>query len=193
LVKLGTIAVDGTKLRANASKHKAMSSERMQAAEVELKAQIDALLARAAQADKTEVALADAGYRSEATLVQLSESGIEVIVALGREGKRQVQLDAVKLPHTAAMAAKLQTDEGRSKYRRRKAIVESPNAWVKQVLGFRQFIFRGIEKDRSEFKLVCAAANGCDEGLRRVKVSKIGGTRPSSAAHRGSLRTIDVQ
>src|SRR5882672_12534891 len=47
LVKLGTIAVDGTKLRANASKHKAMSYERMLAAEVELKAQIDALLARA--------------------------------------------------------------------------------------------------------------------------------------------------
>src|SRR5882672_10555572 len=51
LVKLGTIAVDGTKLRANASKHKAMSYERMLAAEVELKAQIDALLARAAQTD----------------------------------------------------------------------------------------------------------------------------------------------
>ena len=51
LVKLGTIAVDGTKLRANASKHKAMSYERMQAAQVELKAQVDALLARAAQTD----------------------------------------------------------------------------------------------------------------------------------------------
>jgi hypothetical protein len=54
LVKLGTIAVDGTKLRANASKHKAMSHERMQAAEVEFKAQIDALLKRAAQADARE-------------------------------------------------------------------------------------------------------------------------------------------
>jgi hypothetical protein len=105
------------------------------------------------------VALADAGYRSKATLAQLSDSGIEVIVALGREGKPQVQLDAGKLPHTAAMAAKLQTDEGRGKYRRRKAIVEPPNAWIKQVLGFRQFSFRGIEKDRSEFKLVCAVLN----------------------------------
>ena len=54
LIKLGTIAVDGTKLRANASKHKAMSYERMQAAEVELKTQIDALLARAAQTDVAE-------------------------------------------------------------------------------------------------------------------------------------------
>ena len=48
LVKLGTIAVDGTKLRAKASKHKAMSYERMQAREIELKAQIDTLLKRSA-------------------------------------------------------------------------------------------------------------------------------------------------
>ena len=54
LIKLGTIAVDGTKLRANASRHKAMSYERMQVAEIELKAQIDALLARAAQTDVAE-------------------------------------------------------------------------------------------------------------------------------------------
>ncbi|HEY5102702.1 MAG TPA: transposase, partial [Steroidobacteraceae bacterium] len=51
LVKLGTIAVDGTKIKANASRHKAMSYQRMQQAEAELKAQIDALLARAAAAD----------------------------------------------------------------------------------------------------------------------------------------------
>src|SRR3989344_2716191 len=49
LVKLGTIAVDGTKLRAKASKHKAMSYERMQAREIELKAHIDTLLKRATQ------------------------------------------------------------------------------------------------------------------------------------------------
>ncbi len=47
LVKLGTIAIDGTKVKANASRHKAMSYERMQQAEAELKAQIDALLQRA--------------------------------------------------------------------------------------------------------------------------------------------------
>lgn len=48
LVKLGTIEVDGTKLRAKASKHKAMSYECMQAREIELKAQIDTLLKRSA-------------------------------------------------------------------------------------------------------------------------------------------------
>lgn len=51
LVKLGTVAIDGTKVKANASRHKAMSYERMKQAEVELKAQIDALLARAKATD----------------------------------------------------------------------------------------------------------------------------------------------
>ena len=54
LAKLGTIAVDGTKIKANASRHKAMSYERMQKAEVELKGQIDALLARAKATDEAE-------------------------------------------------------------------------------------------------------------------------------------------
>ena len=54
LVKLGTIAVDGTKRCANASKHKAMSYERMQQTELALKAEIDELLARAARVDVAE-------------------------------------------------------------------------------------------------------------------------------------------
>ena len=115
--------------------------------------------------DAPAVALADAGYRSEATLAQLSDSATAVIVALGREGKGRVAIAADQLPHTAAMAAKLQTAEGRAKYRRRKVIVEPPNGWLKQVLGFRQFSLRGIDKVRGEFKLVCAALN-----LRRMAV-----------------------
>ncbi len=54
LVKLGTIAVDGTKVKANASRHKAMSYKRMVQAEAELKGQIAALLERARGADATE-------------------------------------------------------------------------------------------------------------------------------------------
>jgi transposase len=54
LVKLGTIAVDGTKLKANASRHKAMSYGHMLRAEAELKAQIEVLLKRAQEADEAE-------------------------------------------------------------------------------------------------------------------------------------------
>ena len=41
LVKLGTVAIDGTKI--NASRHKSMSDERMPHSEAELKAQVDVL------------------------------------------------------------------------------------------------------------------------------------------------------
>ncbi|MEO6319229.1 MAG: hypothetical protein ABIR56_01090 [Polaromonas sp.] len=44
----------------------------------------------------------------DAAKLMVSESPTEVIVALGREGKKQVDIDAGKLPHTAAMATKLQ-------------------------------------------------------------------------------------
>src|SRR5215204_240312 len=65
LVKLGTIAVDGTKLKANASRHKAMSYSHMLKAEAELKKVIDALLERARQADEAERNLADLDIPTE--------------------------------------------------------------------------------------------------------------------------------
>ena len=166
-VKLGTIAVGGTKLRANASKHKAMSYERMQVREVELKTQIDALLARAdvAEADEPELDIpAEIARRTQRVrAIELAKLRLEArqcevdlqrgrqpdddeppapgqpakrskaarafkrafgkLVALGREGKKQAFINAHKPPHTAAMAAKLDSPEGRARYRRRKAIV----------------------------------------------------------------------
>ena len=46
IVRLGTVTVDGTKVRANASRHKAMSYARMREEEARLKAEIVALNAR---------------------------------------------------------------------------------------------------------------------------------------------------
>lgn len=54
LVKLGHVALDGTKIKANASKHKAMSYARMQKREAELKAEVDGWLAAAEAADAEE-------------------------------------------------------------------------------------------------------------------------------------------
>jgi len=54
LVKLGHVALDGTKIKANASKHKAMSYERMKRREAELSAEVDRWLAAAAAADAEE-------------------------------------------------------------------------------------------------------------------------------------------
>jgi hypothetical protein len=112
-------------------------------------------------------ALADAGYRSEANFDALAGSATELVVALGREGKDGVAIDAKTHPHTAAMAAKLQTEKGKAAYRRRKHIAEPPNGWIKSVLGFRQFSLRGLDRVRAEFKLVCLALN-----LRRMATMK---------------------
>lgn len=302
LVKLGTIGVDGTKIKANASRHKAMSYGRMQQAERELKEQIDALLAKAKAADAAEKnepeldipaeiarreervaviqaararleerqrqadiargrsdddvppdggdepekksrfrykfgepkpdaqenftdpesrimkhagggfdysynaqaavdetaqiivaaelvnsaadsgqlamvlaavrrdagadpkqVLADAGYRSEAMFEQLCDHPSELIVALGRDGKNNGRIDPKKRPLCAAMAEKFKLPGTRAAYRKRKWISEPPNAWVKSVLGFRQFSMRGLAKAQAEWKLVCAALN-----LRRM-------------------------
>src|SRR5215471_14074613 len=54
LVKLGHVALDGTKIKANASKHKAMSYARMGQREAELQAEVDGWLNAAATADAAE-------------------------------------------------------------------------------------------------------------------------------------------
>ena len=54
LVKLGHVSIDGTKIKANASKHKAMSYKHMNETEARLKQEIDGLLAAAEKMDAEE-------------------------------------------------------------------------------------------------------------------------------------------
>jgi len=61
LVKLGMVALDGTKVKANASKHKAMSYDRMQKDEARLREKVAELLAAAEKVDATEDAEYGAG------------------------------------------------------------------------------------------------------------------------------------
>ena len=53
-MKLGHVALDGTKVRANASKHKAMSYGRMKEKEAQLAAEVEELLSRAQEVDDEE-------------------------------------------------------------------------------------------------------------------------------------------
>lgn len=69
--------------------------------------------------------LADAGFRSEAVLAKVADHHGDVIVALGREGREDAKVNAKTHPHTAAIAAKLKTEQGDAAYRRRKSIVEA--------------------------------------------------------------------
>jgi transposase len=90
LVKLGTVAIDGTKIKANASRHKAMSYERMLRAEGELKAQIDALLERAQSTDAAEAEEPELDIPAE---IERREVRLQAI-AQARQRLEQLQRDA---------------------------------------------------------------------------------------------------
>ena len=84
LVKLGHVALDGTKIKANASKHKAMSYDRMQRREAELVAEVDRWLNAAEAADADE----DRQYGAQ--------RGDEMPAWVADKEKRLVKLRAAK-------------------------------------------------------------------------------------------------
>ena len=107
--------------------------------------------------------LADADYRFEAVVEQRQEQPAELIVALGREGKANGEIDAKTRPLSAAMAKKFKTVATQTADRKRKWLSEPPTGWIKCILGFRQFSMRGLIKAQAAWKLVCTAFN-----LRRM-------------------------
>jgi transposase len=85
LVYLGLVAVDGSKVKANASKHKAMSYERMTTEEARLKKEVEELLKRAESIDAEE----DAQYGAD-------KSGDEIPAELERRESRRAVIKAAK-------------------------------------------------------------------------------------------------
>ena len=85
LVKLGHVSIDGTKIKANASKHKAMSYKHMNETEARLKSEIDALLAAAEKTDDEE----DAQYGKD-------RHGDELPVELARRESRLQKIAEAK-------------------------------------------------------------------------------------------------
>ena len=71
LVKMGHLSLDGSKYQANASKHKAMSYQRIQETEPRLEAEIAELLRRSAEIDEAE----DAEYGHDARGDELPKDG----------------------------------------------------------------------------------------------------------------------
>ncbi len=104
-----------------------------------------------------EQVVADAGYKSEENFEGLEEREIDGYISLGREGRDPEPSE--NLPATLRMFKKLGTEAGQTVYRRRKVIAEPVFGWVKQVLGFRTFSLRGLEKVEGEWDLVCLALN----------------------------------
>jgi transposase len=92
LVKLGHIAIDGSKFKANASKHKAMSYERMSEAEKRLEQEVQELLARAEQVDAEEDAEHGKGQRGDELPTELARR--ESRLAKIREAKAALEAEA---------------------------------------------------------------------------------------------------
>jgi transposase len=111
LVKLGHVAVDGTKLKANASKHKAMSYERMAEKEKQLREEVDKLLAQAAQADTAEDAQYGKGNRGDELPAELArrESRLKKIA----EAKAALEQEARERAAVAKVEAEAKLEERR--------------------------------------------------------------------------------
>jgi hypothetical protein len=94
LVKLGHVALDGTKIQGNASKHKAMSYDRMKQMEARLEGEIAELLKRAEATDSTEDERFGADVR-----------GDELPEELARRGSRLKRIRTAKAELEAEAAA----------------------------------------------------------------------------------------
>ena len=119
LVKLGHVALDGTKIRANASKHKAMSYERMEKAEKELAEEVEALLAEAARVDAEEEGKYGKGKRGDELPEELArrERRLEKIreakAALEQEAREEAESKKAEVEAQLQERAKQERERGR--------------------------------------------------------------------------------
>lgn len=100
LVKLGHVALDGTKIKANASKHKAMSYERMKKKDDELRAKVEELLRQAEQTDADEDARFGKDRRGDELPTELQRA--ESRRARIRELKAELEAEAKAQREAAA-------------------------------------------------------------------------------------------
>ncbi len=128
---------------------------------------IERIAALPASLGKVESLLADTGYCSTANIAACETAGIEPYIAVAREDHHPdwrarftepTPLEAEATP-IATMAHKLKTSPGRKLYALRKQTVEPVFGIIKSVMGFRQFLLRGLEKVTGEWTLVCLAWN----------------------------------
>ena len=116
---------------------------------------------KATSGELPEVGTADAGYFTAENVRYCEDQGFEALIAIGREHGRGKGVSAGKQAEQSAqrMRAKLDSEEGRALYRRRKAIVEPTFGQIREVRGFRRFLLRGLSKVRDEWAMVCTAHN----------------------------------
>ena len=113
--------------------------------------------------------LADTGFASGRAVAALQDHGIDPLVAIGRtqshrpydfrpppERKTSRRINE---PWRIAMKAKMETDDARALYKRRKQTVEPVFGIIKSAIGFARFRLRGIANVTTEWTLIALAYN----------------------------------
>jgi len=104
MLKMGTVALDGTKIHANASRHSALSYDHAGKIEAQLKAEVAELLARAEAADQTDapdgMSIPDELARREKRLAKLAEARAKI------EARAKERFEREKAEHEAKLAAR---------------------------------------------------------------------------------------
>ena len=115
--------------------------------------------------DKIGAFDADTGYFSAGNVSYLVEEKIDPYIATERL-KHHEKIPLVPkgrppkdLTAKQRMARKLRTKKGRETYAKRKGMIEPVFGQIKQARGFRQFLLRGMDKMRGEWRLVCMTHN----------------------------------
>ena len=116
-----------------------------------------------------ERVLADTGYASGPAVEALNAQGVEPLIAIGRtQPHRPYDFRPPPPPKTPRritepwrieMKAKLETENAKALYRKRKQTVEPVFGIIKTAIGFRRFSLRGIGKAATEWTLVTLAYN----------------------------------
>ena len=128
---------------------------------------LEALAALPEELGSIEHLLADNGFFSAANVERCVEAKIEPLLAAGRDGHhphwqdRFTEPPALAEPASAVerMKHRLKTLQGRKLYGLRKHTVEPVFGIIKSVMGFRQFLLRGLAAVRGEWSLVTMAWN----------------------------------
>jgi flagellar biosynthesis GTPase FlhF len=172
LVSLGNVALDGTKVKANASKHKAMSHERMLKSEAQLVAEIAALLRKAELIDAQEDARYGKGKRGDELPKELE--------------LRQDRLDALRKAK-AELEAEAAADDARRREQQARAAEEQAAEAAAQVADAeaatvaadndkadaeREAAAQALAKEAQQAERRAKAARGRAELARRLAIDK---------------------
>ena len=128
---------------------------------------LENLGAVAAVVGKAEALITDNGYFSAENVDACHEHKVEPYLAAGRDAHYPPLAERLSEPSPLAadasavdrMKHRLRTPEGRAVYATRKCTVEPTFGIIKSVLGFRQFLLRGLQAVQHEWTLVCIGWN----------------------------------